>query len=296
MVLEATVLVVDNSEYARNGDFPRTRYEAQIDAVEYIFQAKRNSNPENSVALLSSAGSNPRVLSTFTTEFGKILSGLHDTLIEGNIHLRTALQIAALTLKHRQNEHQHQRIVAFVCSPIPETEHESLVKLAKRLKKNSIAVDIINFGQLEENTEILTQFIDAVNAGPGQDGCASHLVTVNPGPRLLYEHIASSPIVLDEGAAAAAAAAGAAGGFGDMMGGGQDGFMDFGVDPMMDPELAMALRLSMEEEQQRQERLRQQEQAQAQAQAQTQEQNKEGEVQEGRQGSNNEPKGNEGSS
>lgn len=37
-------------------------------------------------------------------------------------------------------------------------------------------------------------------------------------------------------------------------------FMDFGVDPSMDPELAMALRLSMEEEQQRQERLRQQQQ------------------------------------
>lgn len=54
------------------------------------------------------------------------------------------------------------------------------------------------------------------------------------------------------------------------MGGYNDGFgaangmdsslMDFGVDPSMDPELAMALRLSMEEEQQRQERLRQEQQ------------------------------------
>ncbi|GMM54668.1 proteasome regulatory particle base subunit [Maudiozyma humilis] len=256
MVLEATVLIVDNSEYSRNGDFPRTRFEAQIDAVEYIFQAKRNSNPENSVGLISSAGFNPVVLSTFTTEFGKILAGLHDTTIGGSIHLSTAIQIAALTLKHRQNTHQHQRIVVFVCSPISDSR-EDLVKLAKKLKKNGIAVDIINFGEIDQNTETLSAFVEEVNT-QSQDN-ASHLLTVSPGPRLLYEHIASSPVILEEGAA------GSMGGFGDDgMGGGDGAFMDFGVDPSMDPELAMALRLSMEEEQQRQERLRQQEQQQQQ--------------------------------
>lgn len=258
MVLEATVLIVDNSEFSRNGDFPRTRFEAQIDAVEYIFQAKRNGNPENSVGLISAAGFNPVVLSTFTTEFGKILAGLHDTTIGGSIHLSTAIQIAALTLKHRQNKHQHQRVVVFVCSPISDSREE-LVKLGKKLKKNTIAVDIINFGEIDRNTEILSDFIEAVNT-PQEN--SSHLLTISPGPRLLYEHIASSPIILEEGASAAGM-----GGFGDAsMGGGDGAFMDFGVDPSMDPELAMALRLSMEEEQQRQERLRQQEQQQSQPQ------------------------------
>lgn len=256
MVLEATVLVIDNSEYSRNGDFPRTRFEAQIDSVEFIFQAKRNSNPENTIGLVSSAGSNPTVLSTFTSEFGKILSGLHNTSIEGNISIITAIQIAALTLKHRQNKIQHQRIIVFVCCPIEETEKPELTKLAKKLKKNNIAVDIINFGEIDLNTDILQEFISIVNNTTSQVD-QSHLLTVQPGPRLLYEHIASSPIILEHGTES-----------NDMMmpggdfGNGDASFMDFGIDPSMDPELAMALRLSMEEEQQRQERLRQQEQDQ----------------------------------
>ncbi|CCC67194.1 hypothetical protein NCAS_0A06360 [Naumovozyma castellii] len=250
MVLEATVLVVDNSEYSRNGDYPRTRFEAQIDAVEFIFQAKRNSNPENTVGLLSSAGDNPIVLSTFTSEFGKILAGLHDTSIEGSIHLVTAIQVAALTLKHRQNKVQHQRIIVFVCSPITDKK-EDLIKLGKKLKKNSIAVDVINFGELEANTEILEGFISTVNNAQED---SSHLVTIQPSTsRLLYEQIASSAVVLEHGASESM-------GMNDGFGGNEGGFMDFGVDPSMDPELAMALRLSMEEEQQRQERLRQQEQ------------------------------------
>ncbi|QLG75086.1 hypothetical protein HG535_0H04130 [Zygotorulaspora mrakii] len=246
MVLEATVISIDNSEYSRNGDYPRTRFEAQIDAVEYIFQSKRNSNPENTVGLISSAGSNPRVLSTFTSEFGKILAGLHDTTIEGSIHLATAIQIAALTLKHRQNKVQHQRIVAFVCSPISDDSKE-LIKLAKRLKKNSIAVDIVNFGESNVNTPILEEFIETVNSSQEE---SSHLLTVTADNRLLYEHIASSSIILEEGA-------GNMGGHDGNSSGMDNSFMDFGVDPSMDPELAMALRLSMEEEQQRQERLRQ---------------------------------------
>lgn len=257
MVLEATVLVVDNSEYARNGDFPRTRFAAQIDAVEFIFQAKRNSNPENTVALLSSAGENPQVLSTFTSEFGKILSGLHDTAIGGAIQLCTAIQIAALTLKHRQNKNQHQRIIAFVCSPIAEDQKDDLLKQAKKLKKNNIAIDIINFGESETNEPILNEFIDLANRNSPHNESnedASHLLSITPdNNRLLYEVIGSSPIILEGGM----------GGFDDGFGGGNgmdSGLMDFGVDPSMDPELAMALRLSMEEEQQRQERLRQQEQ------------------------------------
>lgn len=265
MVLEATVITIDNSEYSRNGDFPRTRFEAQIDAVEFIFQAKRNSNPENTVGLILSAGPNPRVLSTFTSEFGKILSGLHDTHIEGSLHLGTAIQIAALTLKHRQNKIQHQRIVVFVCSPIQDDRQE-LMKLAKKLKKNNIAVDIINFGEIEHNTPIVEEFIETVNNSQEE---SSHLLTVQPSPRLLYEHVAGSRIILEEGAGGA--------GFEGEGAEGDNGFMDFGVDPSVDPELAMALRLSMEEEQQRQERLRQQQQEQ---QPQQQQQENQGQGQE----------------
>jgi 26S proteasome regulatory subunit N10 len=40
----------------RNGDYTPTRLEAQKDAVNLIFSSKTNSNPENTVGLLTMAG------------------------------------------------------------------------------------------------------------------------------------------------------------------------------------------------------------------------------------------------
>lgn len=263
-MLEAVVLCIDNSQYSRNGDFPRTRFEAQIDAIEYIFQAKRNSNLENTLALISSAGeTTPQVLSTFTSQFGKILSGLNETMIAGDhIHFVNTIEMAALTLKHRQNKLQHQRIVMFICSPLSinqnSNDDDSLSGVASLLNEKKIALDIINFGEIDQNTTLLTEFIDTLNRNnTAGDDSKSHLLTVRPGPRLLYEHIATSPIILEESDIVAGIEGGDATG---AMGAGSGGFMDFGVDPELDPELAMALRLSMEEEQQRQERIRQNEQ------------------------------------
>lgn len=243
MVLEATMIAIDNSEFTRNGDYPTTRFEAQLDVVDMLFQAKVNSNPENTVGLLAISGDGPQVLSTLTTDYGKILSGVHETKIHGRLHLATGLQVAALALKHRQNKVQHQRIIAFVGSPILDTERD-LEKLAKKLKKNNVAVDIINYGEESDNSDILDTFISAVNSHDN-----SHLLTVPPGERLLYEAVASSPIVAGEDGAPE-------GGFG-----GEGGF-DFGSDPNMDPDLALALRLSLEEEQARQAREQQQQQPQ----------------------------------
>lgn len=56
MPLEATVMIIDNSEYMRNGDYQPTRFDAQSDAVNVIFQTKTDSNPENTVGIMTSAG------------------------------------------------------------------------------------------------------------------------------------------------------------------------------------------------------------------------------------------------
>jgi 26S proteasome regulatory subunit N10 len=45
MPLEATMMIIDNSEYMRNGDYIPSRFEAQSDAVKTIFQTKIDSNP-----------------------------------------------------------------------------------------------------------------------------------------------------------------------------------------------------------------------------------------------------------
>ncbi|CAK9438326.1 uncharacterized protein LODBEIA_P25500 [Lodderomyces beijingensis] len=243
MVLEATMIAIDNSEYMRNGDFLTSRYEAQLTTTEFIFHNKINSNPENTVGLLAYGGAGPQVLSTLTTDFGKILSGVHETKIEGQNNFSNGIQVAALALKHRQNKVQQQRIIIFVGSPVTESEKD-LEKLAKKMKKNNVAVDIINFGEELLNTSKLEKFHSVIN---NHDN--SHLVTVSPGPRLLYEIIASSPILVEDGAAF-----GGAGGDMDFFGGpGIAGAGDI-IDPNMDPDLALALRLSLEEEKARQER------------------------------------------
>eukprot|EP01027_Heterolobosea_sp_BB2_P012884 GEZU01018631.1.p1 GENE.GEZU01018631.1~~GEZU01018631.1.p1 ORF type:complete len:404 (-),score=112.90 GEZU01018631.1:168-1289(-) len=239
MVLEATMICIDNSEWMRNGDYSPSRLEAQQDAVNLICGAKTQSNPENTVGVLTMAGMSPMVQVALTQDLGKLLSSIASVKIEGKSNLSAALQVAQLALKHRLNKHQRQRIVAFVGSPV-ETDAGELVKLAKKLKKNNVAVDIVNFGEEEANTEKLKAFIDAINSNDN-----SHLVTVPPGPHILSDVLLQSPIVMEEGGAGGAGAAGAAGAFAEYG----------GIDPSVDPELAMVMRMSLEEERQRQKRL-----------------------------------------
>ena len=65
-----------------------------------IFQAKTNANPESSVGLMSMGGKGPEVLVTLTTDFGKVLDGMHRTKIRGHTHLATGIQIAGVRYIH----------------------------------------------------------------------------------------------------------------------------------------------------------------------------------------------------
>src|SRR5450432_841664 len=102
MPLEAVMIIVDNSESSRNGDYTPTRYDAQADAVNIIFQNVVQGNPESSVGLMSMGGKGPEVLVTLTTDHGKILEGLHRTKskIRGSSHLATGIQIAGVSSGH----------------------------------------------------------------------------------------------------------------------------------------------------------------------------------------------------
>ncbi|KAH9878892.1 hypothetical protein J1614_002327 [Plenodomus biglobosus] len=247
MVLEASMIVVDNSEASRNGDYVPSRWEAQQDAVNLIFSAKTGANPESSVGLLSMGGNTPEILTTLTTDIGKILDGLHRTKIKGSSHFVTGINVAALALKHRQNKSQKQRILIFNCSPIEEDE-KNLIKLAKKMKKTGISIDIIAFGELgDDTTRKLQAFSDAVQSAEG-----SYLAIIPPSANLLSDSLITTPILggdgtFNAGSGGGSGEAGASGG-----GGGND--FEFGVDPSVDPELALALRMSFEEEKARQEK------------------------------------------
>uniref|UniRef100_T1ISP0 26S proteasome non-ATPase regulatory subunit 4 n=1 Tax=Strigamia maritima TaxID=126957 RepID=T1ISP0_STRMM len=233
MVLESTMVCVDNSDYMRNGDFLPTRLQAQQEAVTMICHSKTRANPENNVGLLTLAN-NIEVLATLTTDVGRIMSKLHQVQPKGEINFVSGVRIAHLALRHRQGRNHKLRIVVFVGSPII-TDERDLSKLAKRLKKEKVGIDVINFGEDTVNTDKLTYFVNAVN---GKEGGPSHLITIPPGPHLA-DALVSSPVIQGEDGSGAIGISGA-------------GSFDF-VDPNEDPELALALRVSMEEQRQRQE-------------------------------------------
>ncbi|KAL8472453.1 hypothetical protein ACS0TY_029610 [Phlomoides rotata] len=238
MVLEATMICIDDSEWMRNGDYVPTRFQAQSDAVSLICGAKTQSNPENTVGVLKMAGKNPKVLVTPTSDLGKILACMHGLQIGGESNFGAAIQIAQLALKHRQNKKQQQRIILFVGSPLNYAK-ETIEDIGKKLKKNSVALDIVSFGeQDEEKIELLELLLATVN-----NNDTSHIVHVPAGPTALSDVLLSTPIFTGdgEGGSSGFAASAAAAGF------------EFGVDPNLDPELALALRVSMEEERARQE-------------------------------------------
>ncbi|KAL3638234.1 proteasome regulatory particle base subunit rpn10 [Castilleja foliolosa] len=237
MVLEATMICIDNSEWMRNGDYSPTRYQAQSDAVSLICGAKTQSNPENTVGVLTMAGKGARVLVTPTSDLGKILACMHGLEMGGETNLTAGIQVAQLALKHRQNKKQQQRIIVFAGSPI-KYDKKVLELIGKKLKKNSVALDIVNFGEEdEEKNEKLEALLAAVN-----NNDSSHIVHVPAGPNALSDVLISTPIFTGDGEGGSGFPAGAA----------PAGF-EFGVDPNLDPELALALRVSMEEERARQE-------------------------------------------
>lgn len=133
-----------------------------------------------------------------------------------------------------------------MCSPIDDDE-KTLVSLAGKLRKNTVSVDFVLFGDLDEATQSKLQaFNDKVKSSEG-----SHLVAIPPSSKLLSDQLLSTPILLGENAAAASAGGSGGGSGGGGFGGDFDGL---DVDPSVDPELALALRMSMEEERARQER------------------------------------------
>ena len=106
------------------------------------------------------------------------------------ILLSKGIKIAHLALKHRLGKNHKTRIITFVGSPVTADEKD-LIKVAKKLKKEKVSVDVISFGEVDENAEILKKFVETVN---GRDGTGSHLVTIPPGPHL-SDALVSSAII-----------------------------------------------------------------------------------------------------
>lgn len=162
MVLEALIFCIDNSDWTRNGDYQPTRWDSQIEAANIISESKSDKNPENSLGVVSMAGRRVETPVTLTQDLAKILKSFREIKISGESDFITSINISMLLLKHRQNKNQKQRILLFVASPVKNTVDE-MVLLGKKLKKNNVAIDIISFGNVDQNRESLNQLYSNTN-------------------------------------------------------------------------------------------------------------------------------------
>eukprot|EP00470_Lotharella_oceanica_P001637 CAMPEP_0170167762 /NCGR_PEP_ID=MMETSP0040_2-20121228/1073_1 /TAXON_ID=641309 /ORGANISM="Lotharella oceanica, Strain CCMP622" /LENGTH=377 /DNA_ID=CAMNT_0010405883 /DNA_START=59 /DNA_END=1192 /DNA_ORIENTATION=- len=238
MPLEAVMVCMDNSEFQRNGDYSPNRLIAQRETINHISLSKTESNQESTVGLLTMGG-RAKVLCAPTRNLGALMSELKEVKIQGKCDFVAGIKTAQLALKNRQNKNQHPRIIVFVGSPI-EAETKALEKLGGQLKKNSFAVDVINFGKenaQNTNVEKLEAFISQVN-----NESNSHLVNIPPGPHILSDMVISSPILGNASHGGAGMAVPSAGGANLTNGGGVGA-----ADNTEEALLAYALRISMEE-------------------------------------------------
>jgi len=256
------MILLDNSQYMRNGDYIPSRLAAQQDAANLLVSHKTQSNPESTVGIIAMNGgcftSGVELLVSPTDDVGKLLGALHKIPIRGQgelasgVDVAASVQVASLALKHRRNKNGQQRIVIFVGSPLVDVDKKMMVKAGKTLKKNNVKIDVVVMGELEENEEKLKELVDAAN-GNNNDEKNCHLITI-PAGTLPSDILIGSPIIHGGEGAGMGGMGGGASSPGGAAGG--DNFADYGgIDPNLDPELAMALRISMEEERTRQERI-----------------------------------------
>ncbi|KPA74224.1 putative proteasome regulatory non-ATP-ase subunit [Leptomonas pyrrhocoris] len=231
-MVEACFVCLDSTEYMRNGDQYPTRMMAEQDAACLLINAKLQANAENTLGFLTTGGNACVVHETLTNNVDAVMTSIGNVPVTGKrCNFSAGLQIASLALSHRTNPRAEKRIVAFVGSPVTESEAE-LEALAKKLRKDDVAVDIVAFG-VESNIELLRGFVNKVSKKEN-----SRFLSVAPRENLT-DKLMGDAILLGEDAP-------------EGREGGASGMAGFGVDPNTDPDLAMALRLSMEDELQRQ--------------------------------------------
>jgi 26S proteasome regulatory subunit N10 len=138
--------------------------------------------------------------------------------------------IASMALKYRSNKVQKQKIVAFICSPLSQTDIKLIPEIAKILKKALIGLDIVNL--LESNKAFLVSLVDQVNVSGN-----SNIIDCSGKGMAISDAVLASPIASQGNAP-------------QMMNpennGGNVNFQE-------DPELAEAIRMSLAEAQRKEE-------------------------------------------
>ena len=177
---------------------------------------------------------------TQTNNIGDLINAINSCQINGDGDVLTAIKVAQLSLKHRKNKAQKQRIILFVGHPVTG-DKDDFEDVGMRLKKNNLSIDIINFAN-PDNVSLLQSIVESANSG-SDDQPTCHFLDVPQGVTAIMDVLITSPILQPDDMGMGGGAGGEPGAVADS----SDPMANLGFDPNMDPELAMAIRLSMEE-------------------------------------------------
>ena len=129
---------------------------------------------------------------TQTSDVDELANAINNVSINGDADLLTAIKIAQLSLKHRKNKSQRQRIIVFVGHPLRGTE-EDFEDVGLRLKKNNVSIDIINFAN-PDNVSRLQTLVNTANK-ESDDAPTCHFLDVPAECSSIMEVMISSPIL-----------------------------------------------------------------------------------------------------
>ena len=102
------------------------------------------------------------MISTLTNDESFLLGTLSNIPLNDECDFISSLSIAILSLKHRVNKNQKQKIILFVGSSV-KSKKENNSQIGKKLKKYNITVNIISFGKIEKYKELLNILLNEVN-------------------------------------------------------------------------------------------------------------------------------------
>lgn len=74
---EATIVILDNSNYSINGDYYPTRWLSQIDAAGLLIQTKMEQSHDNFMGIALSAGNQVEIICTPCNDVTKVTSYLY---------------------------------------------------------------------------------------------------------------------------------------------------------------------------------------------------------------------------
>ena len=106
------------------------------------------------------AGKKVEILNHFTDNVTKMESSLNAVKISNICDFKVSINLADMYLKNTLGGSK-KKIVLFVCSPF-ECEIDTVLNIGKKLRENKICLEVISFGNIEKNHEILKLLVDSV--------------------------------------------------------------------------------------------------------------------------------------